>query len=281
MRIKRKWLRALLVLPLAFLLMGGSVRAQNPNPIQDVKVNVGGYRLQFHIVEGKSLTIVFEAGGGDDSSVWRDIVPAVARQTGARMITYDRAGFGQSDANPGPYSITEEVEALERGLKQLQINGDLILVAHSYGGFVATLFAARNTSMVRGVVLIDANLAPVFTDTVVEGMMKQAPQQLEQMRIENPQRAAGLAKLMNVFPETVRTMRNVTLPTDLRVMDIVAQHPPMQPPDDAAWIRVHQDFDRQSPNRRGVIATGSGHNVMRDRPALVIDEIVAMFQRAQ
>ena len=67
----------------------------------------------------------------------------VARNTGARLITYDRAGFGQSDPNPAPYDITQEVGGLERGLKQLQVNGDLILVAHSYGGFLATLFAAR------------------------------------------------------------------------------------------------------------------------------------------
>jgi pimeloyl-ACP methyl ester carboxylesterase len=125
-------------------------QAPNSNPTRDLKVDVGGYRLQFHIMAGKSPTIIFEAGGGDDSSAWRDTVPAVASKTGARIITYDRAGFGQSEPNPGAYSITQEVEALERGLKRLQINRDLILVPHSYGGFLATLFAARNPVVGKG-----------------------------------------------------------------------------------------------------------------------------------
>jgi hypothetical protein len=38
--------------------------AQAPNaiPTQDVKVDVGGCRLQFHVVPGKSPAILFEAG---------------------------------------------------------------------------------------------------------------------------------------------------------------------------------------------------------------------------
>lgn len=76
--------------------------AQTPATFQDTRVDVGGYRLQFHIAAGKSPTIVFEAGGGDNSSVWDTTAREVGRRTGARMITYDRAGLGQSDPNPGP-----------------------------------------------------------------------------------------------------------------------------------------------------------------------------------
>jgi pimeloyl-ACP methyl ester carboxylesterase len=268
---------SLLWLPLA---------AQTPNAVQveDVTVDVGGYRLQFHVMGGTSPAIVFEAGGGDNSSVWKGIVPVVAGKTGARIITYDRAGLGQSEPDPRPYIITGEVEALERALKQLRVDGGVILVGHSYGGFVTTLFASRNPSEVKGLVLLDSNLAPYFTDAVIERMQRQraaGPARVNPQLPQDPGRAAVGERVGLAFPETVRIMRGVTLPASLRITDIMAERPPAQPPDDAAWLRVHQEFDKAAPNRRGLIATGSGHNVMVRRSELVIDEIVAMFEAAR
>jgi pimeloyl-ACP methyl ester carboxylesterase len=244
-------------------------------------VDVGGYRLQFHVMPGKSPTIIFEAGGGDDSSVWDSTVRMVGAQTGARMITYDRAGLGQSDPNPAPYSITQEVEALERGLRVLHVSGDVIVVAHSYGGFVSTLFAARNPSVVKGLVLIDPNLASFFTDTVIDRLSKGWAAQRAELRKANPEHFAALDRVLIRFPETVHTMRSVNLPAGLPITDIVAEHPPVPPPDDAGWLPAHRAFDKAAPNRRGVFATGSGHYIMRDRPELVVDEIVAMFHATQ
>ena len=274
-------------LPIILVCCALGAYAQNSNSMQDSKLDVGGYRLQFHVVEGKSPAILFESGGGDDSSAWREIVPAVASRTGAQLITYDRAGFGKSDLAPGQYSIIQEVEALENGLRQLKVNGDLILVAHSYGGFLATLFAARNPSRVKGLVLIDANLAAFFKDAVVEQLTVLQQGVLEQVKNDNHRIAAPLERLLAAFPETVQTMREVSLPPNLRISDIVAEKALIPPPNEelgpggAAWLRAHQEFDKAAPNRRGVMASGSGHIVMRDRPELVVDEIVAMFRTAE
>jgi pimeloyl-ACP methyl ester carboxylesterase len=205
----------------------------------------------------------------------------------SRLITYDRAGFGESDPNPAPYDITQEVEGLERGLKQLQVNGDLILVAHSYGGFLATLFAARNLTGVKGLVLIDANLAPFFTDAVINAREPLNRRSIEQLKKENPLKAAAQDRQREAFSETVRTMLGVTLPASLKVTDIVSEKPPPPPlneapgPGSAAWLQVHQEFDKAAPTHRGIIATGSGHYIMRQRPDLVVNEIGAMFQAVQ
>jgi pimeloyl-ACP methyl ester carboxylesterase len=260
--------------------------AQNSIPVQDIKVDVGGYRLQFHVVPGRSPAILFDSGGGDDSSVWRDIIPVVASKTGAQLITYDRAGFGQSDPNPAPYDITHEVEGLERGLKQLQINGGLIPVAHSYGGFLATLFAARNPSAVKGLVLVDANLPSFFTDDVINAMVSAALGTVQQLKSDNPLRADALNRMVGALPETVRIMRSIELPENLKITDILSEKQAPRTnvapgPGSASWFRAHQEFDKAARSRRGIIATGSGHYIMRDRPELVIDEIAAMFQAVQ
>ena len=248
---------------------------------------MGGYGLQFHVVPGKAPTIIFEAGGGDDSSTWRDTIPAVAGNIGAWLITYDRAGFGQSDPNPAPYDITQEVGGLEQGLKQLEVSGDLILVAHSYGGFLATLFAARNPSAVKGLVLIDANLAPFFTDAVINAREPMNRSSIEQLKFENPLKATAQERQRKAFSETVRTMLGITLPPGLKVTDIVSEKPPPPPlneapgPGSAAWLQVHQEFDKAAPKRRGIVATGSGHYITRDRPDLVTGEIAEMWRAAQ
>jgi pimeloyl-ACP methyl ester carboxylesterase len=98
---------------------------------------------------------------------------------------------------------------------------------------------------------------------------------------ESPRLAAGVQKLMDGFPETVRTSRNAPLPANLEFTDIVAEKPPVPPPYDTARLRAHQDFDKAALNRRGVVATGSGHYVMRDKPELVTNEIAAMDLAAQ
>jgi len=70
-------------LMIASMLGALGLLAQEADPVQDAKVDVGGYRLQFHIVPGESPTILFEADGNDDSSKWRDTVPSpVTRERG-------------------------------------------------------------------------------------------------------------------------------------------------------------------------------------------------------
>ncbi|MCX5309402.1 alpha/beta fold hydrolase [Streptomyces sp. NBC_00154] len=61
-----------------------------------------GHRLAFHVAQGNDRTIVLDSGGGEDSSQWKDLVPKLHADTGATVITYDRAGLGKSDVVPAP-----------------------------------------------------------------------------------------------------------------------------------------------------------------------------------
>jgi pimeloyl-ACP methyl ester carboxylesterase len=247
---------------------------------QSQLVDVGRYQLNFNITPGCGCapTIIFEAGGGCDSSVWLSLSRTISSQTGATTITYDRSGFGKSQSNPTPYSITNEVEALERGLKQLKVNGPLVLVAHSYGGFLGVLFAARNPEQVGGLVLIDANLAPFFTDVRVDQLMKEFAKQRETIESKSP----DLMRMLDAFDATVCTMQKVQFPTSIPVIDIVADDPPMETEEGkAAWKLTHETFVKSAPNRKIVMATGSGHFVMADKPELVTTEIVAMVSQVR
>jgi pimeloyl-ACP methyl ester carboxylesterase len=110
------------------------------------------------------IPILFESGGGDDATVWKYILKRVAAMTGTTLITYDRAGVGKSEMDPSQHGVGNGVKGLEIGLKSLGYAGDIMLVAHSLGGFYATLYASRNPQHVKAAVLIDANPACFFTD---------------------------------------------------------------------------------------------------------------------
>ncbi len=126
------------------------------------KVNVGGYALWMQTRGHGAPTVVFESGGGEDSSEWSNIEPVIRERANVRTVVYDRAGFGKSDPNPHPYRIEDEAAALRRALNQCDIHGPIILVAHSYGGFISEILAFED-KQVKGLVLVDANILLFLT----------------------------------------------------------------------------------------------------------------------
>jgi pimeloyl-ACP methyl ester carboxylesterase len=244
------------------------------------RVDVGGYRLWMQVVGAGEPTVVFESGGGDDSSVWAKIEPDI-RRAGVRTVVYDRAGLGQSDPKPGPYSVDHEAKALERALDRCGVRGPIVLVAHSYGGFVSTLAAAEDPR-VAGVVFVDANLPDYFDDAEVARILAQYTPQFAGLEHANPKLAAVMIPVIRAYPETAKRLRAVVFPPALPVIDIVAEHSWSNSPEEAAAMRrVHAAFVAASPARAAVFAEGSSHYVMRDRPALVIEAIKRLVARLQ
>jgi pimeloyl-ACP methyl ester carboxylesterase len=87
--------------------------------------------------------------------------------------------------------------------------------------------------------------------------------------------------LVRAYPETVRRVRAATFPPALPTIDIVAEHSWGETDDEnAAMQRAHAAFVAASPAREAVLATGSGHHVMRDRPDVVLDAIARIVQRS-
>lgn len=271
-------LRWLLFMPLvivASLACGGSRGAAPTTAADDAP------QLWMQVAGAGAPTVIFEAGGGDDSSVWAAIEPEIRLGSGVRTVLYDRAGLGKSAApeRSGPYKIDDEVAALQRGLARFLVNGPIVIVAHSYGGFLATLLAATDKRVV-GLVLVDANLAEFFDDAELARLKAKYEPQLPELERKAPKLAKVMGPLIKAYPETVKRVKAAPVPATLPVIDIVAEKSWGDTDEEnAAMRRVHDAFVAASPAREQIVAAGSGHYVMRDKPKLVIGAINKLLRR--
>lgn len=249
---------------------------------KDTLIDVGKYKLNFNIIKGEGTAILFESGSGNDSSIWSDLVQPIAEITGSTIITYDRAGIGNSIINPenngiDNNTILDGVEALEIGLKKLGYDDDIILVAHSFGGLYATLFAARNEKKVKQVVFIDASLAGFYTESFVNSLNARLPVVLlNQFKEQKP----GLYYEIKNVGNTLELLNKTEFPTSVPVIDLVASEPynPLKNDDDKQrWIANHEAFANTSVNRELLIINDANHYIFKDQSELVINVVVKAY----
>jgi pimeloyl-ACP methyl ester carboxylesterase len=228
-----------------------------------------------------SPTVVFEAGGGEDSSVWAELESDVRCSEAVQTFVYDRAGLGRSAPTEPPYRIDDEADALRQELDRHGIAAPVVLVAHSYGGFVATLVAAAD-GRIAGVVLVDANLASFMDDAQLEKLLATYRPQYAALEQEAPELARVMIPLMEAYPATVERLRAVDIPRDIPTIDIVAERTWVETPQEVeAFRRAHAEFVAGSPQRESVFAEGSGHHVMHDRPDLVLDAVARVIAKVR
>lgn len=227
------------------------------------------------------MPILFESGAGADVTTWDPILKPIADLTQATLITYDRAGFGKSELDTsnhdvGKHGILQGIQGLETGLKKLGYDRNIMLVAHSFGGFCATLYAARHPSTVKAAVLIDATHACWFEDNYVDSVMKLRKDHWAKNKPTN--KWADYYAGLNL-ESTVQLMRKMPFPATIPVIDLVAENVPPFPDSAGAvrWKACHQQFANAQPNRQGITAYGCAHFIFRDNPPLAISAIVKAY----
>lgn len=106
--------------------------------------------------------VVCDAALGGSSLSWTLVEPAVSQVT--RICTYDRAGFGWSDAGPLPRTAGRIADELYTAVNLSSIRGPFVLVGHSFGGLVMRLFTARHREDVAALVLIEPAVPEDWAD---------------------------------------------------------------------------------------------------------------------
>ena len=241
----------------------------------DTLVDIGNHKLHFNIIKGKGIPILFEAGAGNDETVWNSILKPIAEITGTTLITYDRAGFGKSTINTletdeSKHGIISSVEDLEAGLKILGYDKEIMLISHSYGGHLSTLYSVRHPNLVKSILLIDVTHNFYFMNDYFEKESKKEEKHLPELKKNN----LGFYYLASNFSETIKILGKLTIPQNIPVIDFINDIPLFKEKDKIAyWKECHMKFIESHPNSIGITAYGCHHYIWFDNPSLVISTI--------
>ncbi len=116
----------------------------------------GSDGVEMHLLEwsreGTPLLLIH--GFSNEAHIWDDFAPSVAPYY--RTLALDLRGHGDSGWHPeGRYDYDEHVADLEAVLDALSVER-LVIVGHSFGGRVASLFAGRHPEKMAGLVIVDS-----------------------------------------------------------------------------------------------------------------------------
>jgi pimeloyl-ACP methyl ester carboxylesterase len=115
----------------------------------------GASGLDLHLLEWseEGVALLCLHGFGNDAHIWDDFAPVVAPHY--RTLALDHRGHGDSAWDTERrYDHDTMVEDVERVCDALGLHR-LVVVGHSLGGRVATLFAGRHPERMAGLVLVD------------------------------------------------------------------------------------------------------------------------------
>ncbi|HEX5440938.1 MAG TPA: alpha/beta hydrolase, partial [Ktedonobacterales bacterium] len=240
-------------------------------------IDVGNHRLLLRCAGVGWPPVVLDAGLGDrtTSPEWTPIQHAIAAFT--QCCSYDRAGLGASDPWPGAHTSLQAVDDLYRLLHTAEVAGPYVLVGHSLGGLHAQLFAAHYPSETAGLVLIDSTHEDHFAWLVRNELS--SDEMDEQRRF-----AAGDNSENIAFDTALVALREAKWRLDVPLIVLIRDRvPPEEQP--LVWSperearllatahELQADLASRSPHGRLVIAEGSGHNIQRYRPDLIIEAI--------
>jgi pimeloyl-ACP methyl ester carboxylesterase len=253
-------------------------------------VDVGGYNLNFRIIPGHGQAILLEAGGGMDSNAWNVLAPRLARATGATVIAYDRAGFGKSDLPETKYDLREDTATLWRGLRALGLDRNLVLVGHSYGGFLIRFEAAEHPEAVRGLVFVDpftVEFVDIFGIEYCDNhpMMGKLP-----FGTSRPEKLSKVQRAMvrmvgapgSNLADKIAVMRQAVVPEGIpaRVITSGIAFLP-KPEEQKAWRESHERFAASIKGAILVVAEKSGHGIPFSQPDLIVSVVSEVIRSAR
>ncbi len=116
-----------------------------------------GRRIRYHLTgaDAPGPTVVLLNGGAASLEQWGGVQAALG--TAAPVLSYDRGGFGFSDALP-PYDANANVDELEQLLRLPGISPPFVLVTYSSSALIAIVLAGRHVDAVKGYVFVDPTL---------------------------------------------------------------------------------------------------------------------------
>jgi pimeloyl-ACP methyl ester carboxylesterase len=167
-------------------------RVYNPPPGEIFSVH--GHTMYMYCTGSGSPAIVLDAGLGNDSLIWSAVQPTLAKTT--RVCSYDRAGFGWSEAGPAPRDADNIASELHDLLLAAKVTGPIVLMGHSVAGLYIRDYATRYSADVAGIVFVDASSPLQFDSPYFKASRGGPPQWASSYRVMRAAYIVGIPRLM-------------------------------------------------------------------------------------
>jgi pimeloyl-ACP methyl ester carboxylesterase len=128
--------------------------------MRDAQVRPDGTTMRWVELPGAQPARVYLHGLGASSPPYYAAAAGHPALAGHRSLLVDLLGYGISDRPvDASYTLEEHADLLAVALREAGVAG-AGMIAHSMGGAVAIVLAARHPGLVANLVLVDANLDP-------------------------------------------------------------------------------------------------------------------------
>ncbi len=262
---------------------------------------VDGHGVFVHCVGRGSPTIVLISGAGVSSASWdyvgdttdtvhppqkspQAVEPQLAKVT--RVCSYDRPGTTGFDDSPSrssavsqPTTAQGDARILHDALRVAGVSPPYLLVAHSWGGFIATTYDRLYRSQLDGMVLIDPGSRYLQTvlppDVWIAWTHAIEASGAKNPTGERPDYPASIAFLSTLPP--VKKVPTVVLTSDKPIDFLGDGDAPKSHP---GWVKA-QTLLAQSLGGKQITNTHSGHFIQTENPALVIAQTKSMLAAAR
>ncbi|HEY1210619.1 MAG TPA: alpha/beta hydrolase [Terracidiphilus sp.] len=277
--------------------------------------SVNGHRMHIICTGSGSPTIVLESGLGNDALIWGGVQPILSKTT--RVCSYDRAGFGWSDALPAPRDADHIAAELHGLLLQAKVTGPIVLMGHSIAGIYIRDYATRYPENLVGLVFVDGSTPLQDENPVMKAAASKVPPLWALELLIKSAFSTGIPRLMgqcskpingfdahagklqmedvcqaHVSPifdemdsvnrsghETAHSGPYGSLPILIFSRDTngLAASTPEDSQD--PWNQMQEDLKKLSTRSRRIIAKGSTHYIHIDRAELIEKEVPLFIEQ--
>ena len=276
-------------------------------------VDIGGRTLNIHCTGDGSPTVTFVSARTAPGFIWTPTQRGVSAFT--RSCWYDRADLGWSDAGPDPAWADAAARDLRLLVQNAGLGPPLVLVGHSFGGYVIRLYHHAYPGEAAGMVFVDTALEDART---IQGMPHRERPPIPRpviLGLSTVLSRLGMIRFLASDPgpppkhwsvdewtilSRLRRQRNIAL-ADAKMgpgrasddlvraaggledmpLIVLTQGNPSSPSSAASgvlagWVELQQRFAQRSRRGRQVLVPDSGHGMPEEAPDAIVGAVREM-----
>ena len=240
-----------------------------PREVHELRITIGDVTVRALCTDGpRDVLLLHDAGSTSDS--WRPVLERLDEHVGA--CAYDRRGSGMSVPPPserGWYELLDELRHIHRALG---FDRDYLLVGHGLGGLYARMYVIDRPRELGALLLVDPSHEDM-PDRFEAGMPeRERLAWIEQRSVPN---SDGIREVS--LNARLRRLRTSRIPVTVLTAALRSGGEGW----DARFIaeasrQLHAEILQGAAVPRHIPADRSGHDVPRDQPQLVVDEILRL-----